>query len=108
MSRLFFICSVCLLLGPSVAIAEDVRSPEAFGAYPGLCYGHHWFDMAHIRLFRSAADEFQRSGNADALKRYYADYIFGCETFDNFLKKISPETLEKVKHLDGGQPVIFG
>lgn len=84
----------------------DALIEQAFGAYPGLCYGHYWFDMAHIRLFRSASDEFQRSGNSDPLKKYYADYIFGCETFDDFLKKIPPETLAKAKRLDGGQPII--
>jgi len=84
----------------------DALIEQAFGAYPGLCYGHYWFDMAHIRLFRSASDEFQRSGNSDPLKKYYADYIFGCETFDDFIKKIPPETLAKAKRLDGGQPII--
>jgi glutaconate CoA-transferase subunit A len=64
--------------------------------------------MAHIGLFRSASDEFQRSGNSDSLKKYYADYIFGCETFDDFLEKIPPQTLEKVKRLDGRQPIIVG
>ena len=89
-------------------LVVDALIEQAFGAYPGLCYGHYWFDMAHIRLFRSASDAFQRSGNSDPLKKYYADYIFGCETFDDFLKKIPPETLAKVKRLDGGQPIIVG
>lgn len=87
-------------------LVVDALIEQAFGAYPGLCYGHYWFDMAHIRLFRSASDEFQRSGNSDPLKKYYADYIFGCETFDDFLKKIPPDTLAKVKRLDGAQPII--
>jgi len=87
-------------------LVVDAIIEQPLGAYPGLCYGHYWFDMAHIRLFRSASDEFQRTGNSDLLKKYYTDYIFGCENFDNFLKKIPPETLEKVKRLDGGQPLI--
>lgn len=91
---------------PYLVVDALIRQP--YGAYPGLCYGHYWFDMTHIRLFRSASDEFQRSGNADPLKKYYADYIFGCETFDDFLKKIPPETLEKVKRQDGGQSIIVG
>jgi len=87
-------------------LAVDALIEQAFGAYPGLCYGHYWFDMAHIRLFRSASDTFQRSGNSDPLKKYYDDYIFGCETFDDFLKKVPPEILAKIKRLDGGQPII--
>jgi glutaconate CoA-transferase subunit A len=89
-------------------LVVDALIEQPFGAYPGLCYGHYWFDMAHIGLFRSASDEFQRSGNSDSLKKYYADYIFGCETFDDFLEKIPPQTLEKVKRLDGRQPIIVG
>lgn len=87
-------------------LAVDALIEQPFGAYPGVCYGHYWFDMAHIRMFRSASDEFRKSGNQDPLKKYYEDYIFGCETFDAFLDRIPRETFEKIKQLDGGQPII--
>lgn len=87
-------------------LAVDALIEQPFGAYPGVCYGHYWFDMAHIQMFRNASDEFRKSGNQDQLKKYYEDYLFGCETFDAFLKKIPREIFEKIKQLDGGQPII--
>jgi len=51
--------------------------------------------------------EFRKSGNQDLLKKYYEEYIFGCETFGDFLNKIPQETFEKIKQLDGGQPIIL-
>ena len=88
-------------------LAVDALIEQPFGAYPGICYGHYWFDMAHIQMFRSASDEFRKSGNQDLLKKYYEEYIFGCETFGDFLNKIPQETFEKIKQLDGGQPIIL-
>jgi glutaconate CoA-transferase subunit A len=87
--------------------AVDAITEQPFGAYPGVCYGHYWFDMAHIRMFRSAADEFRKSGNADPLKRYYEEYIFNCATMADFLNRIPPQTLKEVEQLDGNQPVII-
>jgi glutaconate CoA-transferase subunit A len=87
-------------------LAVDALVEQPFGAYPGVCYGNYWFDMAHIQMFRDASEEFRKSGNQDPLKKYYEDYIFGCETFDAFLNKIPREIFEKIKQLDGGQPII--
>lgn len=87
--------------------AVDALVEQRFGSYPGACYGHYWFDMEHIQMFRSASDEFRKSGNEDQLKRYYEENIFGCETFDEFLSKIPSEVLKKAKDLDGGQPIII-
>ncbi len=86
--------------------AVDAVIEQRFGAYPGICYGHHWFDMEHILMFRSASDEFRKSGNTDKLKKYYDEYIFGCETFDDFIGKLPYKTLKKMRDLDGGQPII--
>ena len=87
-------------------LAVDALIEQPFGAYPGVCYGHYWFDMAHMQMFRNASDEFRKSGNKNPLKKYYEDYIFGCETFQAFLNKIPREIFEKIKQLDGGQPII--
>lgn len=87
--------------------AVDALIEQPLGVYPGVCYGHYWFDMEHIQMFRNASDEFRKSGNQDPLKKYYEEYIFGCETFDDFLAKIPHETLEKIKQLDSGQPILL-
>jgi len=86
--------------------AVDALIEQPYGGYPGACYGNYWFDMDHLRMFRSICDEFRKTGNKDALKKYYDEYIFGCETFDDFLEKVGYKTLKKLKNLDGGQPII--
>ncbi|MGO9311411.1 MAG: CoA transferase subunit A [Syntrophobacteraceae bacterium] len=87
--------------------AVDAVIEQRFASYPGACYGSYWFDMEHILMFRSASEEFRKSGNKDALKKYYDDYIFGCETYDDFLAKIPYKTLKKIRDMDGGQPTIL-
>ncbi len=87
--------------------AVDAVIEQRYASYPGACYGFYWFDMEHILMFRSASDEFRKTGKMDALKKYYDEYIFGCETFDDFLGKLPYKTLKKIKDLDGGQPVIL-
>ena len=87
--------------------AVDAVIEQRFASYPGACYGNYWFDMEHILMFRSASEEFRKSGNKDALKKYYDDYIFGCETYDDFLSKIPYKTLKKIRDMDGGQPTIL-
>ncbi|MGC9965848.1 MAG: CoA transferase [Syntrophobacteraceae bacterium] len=86
--------------------AVDAVIEQRFASYPGACYGNYWFDMEHILMFRSASDEFRKTGKPDALKKYYDDYIFGCETYDDFLAKIPYKTLKKIRDMDGGQPMI--
>ena len=87
--------------------AVDAVIEQRFASYPGACYGNYWFDMEHILMFRSASEEFRKSGNKDALKKYYDEYIFGCETYDDFLSKIPYKTLKKIRDMDGGQPTIL-
>ena len=87
--------------------AIDAVVEQRYGAYPGLCYGFYWFDMEHIKMFRSASEEFRKSGNEEPLRKYYDDYIFGCETFDDFLNKMPQDKMKKVTQLDGGQPIIL-
>jgi len=87
--------------------AVDALIEQPYGAYPGASYGFHWFDMDHIKMFRGLCDEFRKTGKKDGLKKYYDEYIFGCETYDDFLEKISFKTLRKLRDLDGGQPIIL-
>lgn len=87
--------------------AVDAVIEQRYASYPGACYGFYWFDMEHILMFRSASDEFRKTGNTDALKKYYDEYIFSCETHDDFLAKLPYKTLKKIKDMDGGQPIIL-
>ncbi len=85
----------------------DALIEQPYGAYPGASYGHYWFDMDHIKMFRSICDGFRKTGKKDELRKYYDEYIFNCETFDDFLNKISYKQLRNLKALDGGQPIIL-
>ena len=87
--------------------AVDAVVYQSYGAYPGTTYGFHWFDMAHKTMFRNICENFRTTGNKDDLREYYDTYIFGCETFDNFLSTISDKELKKAEGLDGGQPIIL-
>ena len=87
--------------------AVDAVIEQRFASHPGASYGFYWFDMEHILMFRSASEEFRKNGNADALKKYYDEYIFGCETRDDFLSKLPYKTLKKIRDMDGGQPIIL-
>jgi len=58
-------------------------------------------------MFRSICDDFRKTGNKESLKKYYEEYIFSCDTFDDFLEKVGYKKLKKLKEMDGGQPVIL-
>lgn len=90
---------------PFMAVDAIIHQP--YGGYPGASYGFYWFDMDHITMFRNTCDEFRITGKKEKLKEYYDKYIFSCETFDDFLSKISHKVLRKVKDLDGGQSIIL-
>ncbi len=85
----------------------DALVEQPYGAYPGASYGFYWFDMDHIKMFRGICDEFRKTGNKDGLKKYYDEYIFGCETFDDFLSKVGYKKLRQLRDMDGGQPIIL-
>lgn len=85
----------------------DTVTEVPFGAHPGACYGNYWFDMDHIKMFRSACEDFRKTGSKDAMKKYYEEYIFGCKNHEEFIEKIGNETIKKLKDMDGGQPIIL-
>jgi glutaconate CoA-transferase subunit A len=88
-------------------LAVDALIEQPYGAYPGLCYGSYWYDMEHKNIFRSASEEYRKTGDDKALRKYYDEYIFGCATFDDLLAKIPKGRLDEIHKLDGGQPVIL-
>jgi glutaconate CoA-transferase subunit A len=85
----------------------DAVVEQPFGSYPGACYGEYWFDMPEFLAFRKAGDEFRKTGNKDKLKEFYDKYIFGCETFDDFLGTRPYKKLKELRQMDQGQSTIY-
>jgi len=86
----------------------DAVCEQQFGGYPGAVYGMYWFDMEHFLMFRSICDEFRKTGNPDGLKKYYDEYFFSCDTWDDFIAKVVPhKKLIKLRQMDGGQPMVL-
>lgn len=89
---------------PFPAVSAVVH--QRFGGHPGAVWGYYWFDMDFFREWRATALELRIKGNIDPLKKYYDDYFYSCDTFDDFLEKRGYKTLAKVQALDMGQAVI--
>lgn len=87
--------------------ATDTLIHQPYGGYPGATYGFYWFDMRHKIMFKDICEEFRRTGNKRKLKEYYDEYIFSCETFDDFLNKIPYKNFNEIKELDAGQAIIL-
>jgi glutaconate CoA-transferase subunit A len=77
---------------------------QSFGAMPGACHGHYWFDVRHLDEFRKICGEFRKTGDKEGLQKYYDRNIFGCETFEDFLNLQSSRTLQEIIRKDGAQP----
>ena len=90
---------------PFPVVDEVVEQP--FGSYPGACYGNYWFDMPEFLEFRKAGDDFRKTGNKDKLKEYYDKYIFGCETFDDYLATRPYSKIKELRQQDQGQSTIL-
>ena len=65
---------------PYIYVHAVVEQP--WGAYPLSVYGHYEHDDTHLRHYQSCA----RAGG-DAYEEYLREYIYDCETFDDFLEK---------------------
>jgi len=85
----------------------DAVVEQPFGAYPGASYGYYWFDMPHFLYFRDICNEFGKTGNKDKIKSYFDKYIYGVETFDDFLATRPDNRLKELRQADGGQPIIL-
>ncbi len=71
---------------PFLGVDAVVEVP--YGAYPGACRRHYYFNGDHIEEFYGAARTATKTGSVDALKAYYDKYIFGVEDFEGFLSQI--------------------
>lgn len=80
---------------PFAAVDAVIEVP--YGAYPGACRRHYWFDGDHNRKFLSYIAPMCKGGAPDALQAYYDEYIYGVENFGEFLQKIGVNQLLAVK-----------
>lgn len=76
---------------PFAAVDAVIEIP--FGAYPGNCRRHYYFNGDHIRGFHASAIEMCKGGPSEALKAYYDENIYGVETFDEFIAKFPYQQL---------------
>ena len=57
-------------------------------------------------MYRGLCDEFRKTRSKDGLKKYFDEFIFGVETFDDFLEKTAGyKRLRHLREMDGGQPI---
>ncbi|NOR23098.1 MAG: CoA transferase subunit A [Desulforhopalus sp.] len=85
----------------------DAVVDQPFGATPGACHGHYWFDISEIQEFTGICEDFCKTGNKDKLKAYYDKHIFDVENFDDFLEQKPYPILQRLCQQDGNQPVTL-
>lgn len=83
----------------------DALVDQPFGATPGACHGHYWFDISEIEEFTEICKDFCKTGNKDKLKTYYDKHIFGVKNFDDFLERKPYPILQRICQQDDNQPV---
>ncbi len=74
-------------------LAADAIVEVPFGAYPGACRRHYYFDGEHIKQFHSAAEAMRRCDSPELLQAYYDKNIFGVEDFSDFISQFSLKQL---------------
>jgi acyl CoA:acetate/3-ketoacid CoA transferase alpha subunit len=60
----------------------DAVVEQPFGAYPTSSNGYYSFDADHINHYQ----QYARAGGEE-YKKYLKEYVYGCETFDDFLER---------------------
>jgi glutaconate CoA-transferase subunit A len=73
---------------PFFAVDAVVEAP--FGSFPHECYGLYDADIEHIGAYAERV----RTGGADAVRAYLDEYVFGLETFEQYLDLIGRDRLE--------------
>jgi len=61
----------------------DAVVEQPFGAYPTLTYNYYNYDEDHIWFYQKRARE-----GGKAYRKYLDEYVFGCDTFDEYLEMI--------------------
>jgi glutaconate CoA-transferase subunit A len=74
---------------PFFAVDAVVHVP--YGAHPTACYGFYDYDAQHLHAYHAAAlDEAQFAA-------YLDEYVYGVNGHAEYLKKIGPEALERLR-----------
>lgn len=76
---------------PFAAVDAVVKVP--FGAYPGACRRHYYFNGDHIREFHSLVAPACKGGSMDGLKAWYDKYIFGVAEFEDYVEMFQSRKL---------------
>lgn len=82
---------------PFFAVDAVVEVP--FGAYPGNCHSHYYFDEKHIKGFVAASEAF-RKGNPQPLKEYFENYVTGVQNTGEFMDKIPFSHLSYIQKIE--------
>jgi glutaconate CoA-transferase subunit A len=64
-----------------------------YGAYPSECWNLYEADFDHFNKFAQQTNEKE----LDGAKQYVAEFIYGTETFQDFLDKIGDSRLQKLR-----------
>jgi len=73
--------------------AVDAIIEVPFGAYPGACRRHYYFNGEHIRAFHAGANAMRKDGSSDLLRSYYEQNIFEVDSFADFIAKFPVQKL---------------
>lgn len=84
---------------PFAAVDAVIEVP--YGAYPGACRRHYWFDGDETRKLLACITPMCKGGAPDALQAYYDENIYGVENFGEFLQKIGVNQLLAAKAAEG-------
>jgi glutaconate CoA-transferase, subunit A len=76
---------------PFPAVDAVIQVP--FGAYPGACRRHYYFNGDEIRNYLALISPMVKGGSADALKAWYDENIFGVENFEDYIEKFQTKKL---------------
>ncbi len=79
------------VLIPFLAVDAIVEVP--FGAYPGACRRHYYFNGDHIKEFHAACSAMSKEGKTELLQDYYDENIFGVEDFSDFTSRFPVKKL---------------
>jgi glutaconate CoA-transferase subunit A len=90
-------CAEIAMASAHTIVTCDAVVEVPYGAYPGACRRHYWFDGDHTRKFLACIAPMCKGGAPDALQAYYDEYIYGVENFGEFLQKIGVNQLLAVK-----------
>lgn len=82
---------------PFFAVDAVVEVP--FGAYPGNCHSHYYFDERHIKELQAAGEAF-RKGDRKPLETYYTRYIYEVKNTAEFLSKIPYKQLQHIQQIE--------